>query len=95
MKRKLTAALLTAATLALGACGSQGADATDTTDTVDSVSSEQSSDAAAGEEEKDYSEHLVISLASIQVNESTDYNNGDEFTNGGLKNTILNGTLSG
>lgn len=80
MKRKLTAALLTAATLALGACGSQGADATDTTDTVDSVSSEQSSDAAAGEEEKDYSEHLVISLASIQVNESTDYNNGDEFT---------------
>ena len=80
MKRKLTAALLTAATLALGACGSQGADATDTTDTVDSVSSEQSSDTAAGEEEKDYSEHLVISLASIQVNESTDYNNGDEFT---------------
>ena len=30
--------------------------------------------------EKDYSEHVVISLASVQVNESVDYNNGDEFT---------------
>lgn len=41
--------------------------------------------AFAGEDQestaqKDYSEHLVISLASIQVNESVDYNNGDDFT---------------
>lgn len=80
MKKKLIAVVLTVVTLALSACGSQGTDTPDTTGTTNTVSSEQSSDAAAGEEEKDYSEHLVISLASIQVNESTDYNNGDEFT---------------
>lgn len=34
----------------------------------------------SGGEGSDYDKHLVISLASIQVNESTDYNNGDEFT---------------
>ena len=35
---------------------------------------------SGGGEGSDYDKHLVISLASIQVNESTDYNNGDEFT---------------
>ncbi len=80
MKKRLMAVILATVTLALGACGSQETDTTDTAGTTDSVSAQQTGDAAAGEAEKDYSEHLVISLASVQVNESVDYNNGDEFT---------------
>ena len=35
---------------------------------------------AETQKEKDYSKHYTYSIASVQVNESTDYNNGDEFT---------------
>lgn len=81
MKRKWMAVFLAVVTLALGACGSKGeTDPTGQTGTTGGGTSGPTSDAGKDEGGKEYSEHLVISLASVQVNESVDYNNGDEFT---------------
>lgn len=81
MKRKWMAVFLAVVTLALGACGSKGeTDKAGQTGTTGGGTSAPTSDAGKDEGEKEYSEHLVISLASVQVNESVDYNNGDEFT---------------
>lgn len=81
MKRKWMAVFLAVVTLALGACGSKGeTDPAEQTGTTGSETPAPTGDAGKDEEEKEYSEHLVISLASVQVNESVDYNNGDEFT---------------
>lgn len=81
MKRKWMAVFLAVVTLALGACGSKGeTDKAGQTGTTGGGTSAPTSDAGKDEGGKEYSEHLVISLASVQVNESVDYNNGDEFT---------------
>lgn len=81
MKRKWMAVFLAVVTLALGACGSKGeTDPAEQTGTTGSETPAPTGDAGKDEGEKEYSEHLVISLASVQVNESVDYNNGDEFT---------------
>lgn len=81
MKRKWMAVFLAAVTLALGACGAkEEKDPVGQTGTAGSETPAPEDDAGKDEGEKEYSEHLVISLASVQVNESVDYNNGDEFT---------------
>lgn len=81
MKKKWMAVFLAVVTLALGACGSKGEPGTEgQTGTANNETPAPTSDAGKDEGEKEYSEHLVISLASVQVNESVDYNNGDEFT---------------
>lgn len=81
MKRKWMAVFLAAVTLALGACGAkEEKDPAGQTGTAGSETPAPEDDAGKDEGEKEYSEHLVISLASVQVNESVDYNNGDEFT---------------
>lgn len=81
MRRKWMAVFLAVVTLALGACGAKGEpDQPGETGTVDSETPAPTGGADEDEGEKEYAEHLVISLASVQVNESVDYNNGDEFT---------------
>ena len=80
MKRKWMAVFLAVVTLALGACGAKEEGTEGQNGTVNNETPAPTGDAGKDEGEKEYAEHLVISLASVQVNESVDYNNGDEFT---------------
>jgi putative aldouronate transport system substrate-binding protein len=85
MKRRLAIALIAAIILSFYGCSSDKEKPQTEQEEVPAGQEENNPEGEAenspeGEAEKDYSEHLVISLASVQVNESVDYNNGDEFT---------------
>lgn len=81
MKKKWMAVFLAVVTLTLGACGQKGeGDSQDKAGTPDNGTPAPTGEADNAGGEQGYEEHLVISLASVQVNESVDYNNGDEFT---------------
>lgn len=86
MKKNLLIVLLAAVLLIFSGCASDkdkqqtGREETSKEETGQEEVTQKPEEGETAEQEKDYSQHLVISLASVQVNESVDYNNGDEFT---------------
>lgn len=94
LKKVLSAALILTMILSLAACGkaetketgeetkvTEGAKTNETVATQAPESEPDDGDTAevTTPAEPDYSEHMTFSIASVQVNESTDYN-GDDFT---------------
>ena len=86
IKKAISMVLLLAMVLSVTACSkdintsnSSSSDTATTTKTDTASSDTEGKEEVAVAEEKDYSEHYTYSMASVQVNEATDYN-GDEFT---------------
>lgn len=84
IRKTITMVLILAMMVSATACGknnntgNSSSSDTGSSTTADTASTDAKGTEAA-DEEKDYSEHYTYSIASVQVNESTDYN-GDEFT---------------
>jgi len=73
LKRVIAFAIILVMVLSMSACGQKS---TPPKTSGDTGSSSGSSDSG---QSKDYSEHYVFTIASVQVNEAVDYN-GDEFS---------------